>query len=668
MKKKEKPKKPTKSFLKKIRKIIFWILGSVFILIAIVLLLLSVLFPNDKVKQILAENLQNELKREVTIQDLKFNVFTGIALKGLVIQERKIFQEKNPFFRIEALNVDYSLLPLIFGKLVLNEASIKGAEVYIVIKNIKEKTRYNLDDLVALNFDGQAEEEEIVEEGGDFVPPDVKKPALPIAFSLGRVGIEDIKLNIRDYTNPVLTAEYTVDRVTALITNLTSGSNPFGITGGLQVSLSEIKGNETPKKNFNLYMGLEGKIKPFDNQGFLNPEAEIKIFVKDFMTQGSFLQTAINNGLKLALQEFIVQLDENLPQINQEIKKALQPKIDEQLANMQKKVADLKNNQGLSKESLTKEKNEIIEDFDKKIGGVLDAPMESLIKRADKLPDAVKDQAKKEIQAQKESIQKKSKEALSKELDKIIASADKEFDKQMENAKNYAAKQIDKAIEIAVKEAAKQLKSWAQKLEKSGLGLGFLDGTLSFDGGGFTLFLKNWALALREMDLQGKDLALTGLADYALVPQTGKIDMTLLMNPKWDVVGFLKPFQEGDKIALPLKMTFNQKTGSYQLNGKIIDGDKAKKFALDYAVGYAERLIGIEGDEHTTSTQTDKYIEAMKKLKEGSLTGAASELGKAGEIVEKYEKAKETVEKAQETAKKAQNTAKKGKSLLKKLK
>ena len=141
---------------------------------------------------------------------------------------------------------------------------------------------------------------------------------------------------------------------------------------------------------------------------------------------------------KLALQEFIVQLDENLPQINQEIKKALQPKIDEQLANMQKKVADLKNNQGLSKESLTKEKNEIIEDFDKKIGGVLDAPMESLIKRADKLPDAVKDQAKKEIQAQKESIQKKSKEALSKELDKIIASTDKEFDKQMENAKNYA--------------------------------------------------------------------------------------------------------------------------------------------------------------------------------------------------------------------------------------
>lgn len=667
MEKKEKPKKPKKSFFKKIRKIIFWILGSVFILIAIVLLLLSILFPNEKVKQILAENLQNELKREVSIQDLKFNIFTGISLKGLIIQERKFFQEKNPFFKIEALNVDYSLLPLIFGKLVLNEATIKGAEVYVVIKNINNKTRYNLDDLVTLSFDGE-EEEEIIEEGGDFVPPDVKKPALPIAFSLGRIGIEDIKLNIRDYTNPVLTAEYTVDRVTALITNLTSGSNPFGITGGLQVSLSEIKGKETPKKNFNLYMGLEGKIKPFDNQGYLNPEAEIKIFVKDFMTQGSFLQTAINNGLKLALQEFIVQLDENLPQINQEIKKALQPTIDSQLENMQKKVENLKNNQGLSKESLTKEKSKVLEDFDKKIGSVLDKPMESLIKRADKLPDAVKDKAKKEIQAQKESIQKKSKEALSKELDKIITSADKEFDKQMENAKNFALKQINKAIEVAVKEAAKQLKSWAQKLEKSGLGLGFLDGTLSFDGGGFTLFLKNWALALREMDLQGKDLGLTGLADYALVPQTGKIDMTLFMNPKWDVVGFLKPFQQGDKIALPLKMTFNQKTGDYQLNGKIIDGDKAKKFALDYAVGYAERLVGIEGDDHTTSNQTDKYMKAMNKLKEGSLTGAASQFGKAGEIIEKYEKAQEAAKKAKETAKKAKDTAKKGKGLLKKLK
>lgn len=661
-KQKDSAQKPKTGFFRKIRKIVFWTLGSILILIALILLFLSVLFPNEKVKEVLADNLQNQLKREVTIQELDFNIFKGITLKGFEVKERKLFRESNPFFRIQSLKVDYSLLPLVFGRLVLNEATVKGAEVYVVVKNIDNRLRYNVDDLFqipASSTEQTVEQQPLPEEKGEFAPPQTKKPALPLAFALGRVGVEDIKVNIRDYTNPVLTAEYTVDRVTALITNLTSGSNPFGIQGGLQVSLSEIKGNEAPQKNFNLYMGIDGKIKPFDEKGFLNPEAQIQVSVKDFMTHGGFLQTAINNGLKLALKEFIAQLDANLPQITEEIKKALKPKIDAQLANIEKKIDALKNSQGLSKEALIKEKEANLKEFDAKIGETLEKPMASILKQADSLPAAVKDQAKKEIQAQKGVIQKKSREALSKELDKLIASADKEYEKQMDNAKNYAAKQIDQAIGVAIKEAAKKLREWAVSLEKSGLGLGFLEGKIAFDGGGLSVNLKEWAFAMRDMDLKGADFGFSGSADMALVSGQGMLDILLFMNPKFDVIGLLEPFKKGDKIELPLKVSFNQKTGETKLNGSLISADDAKKYALAYAVGYAERLVGIGGSDTTASDNVEKYKEAMKKIREGNLAGAASEMGQAGEIVKKYQKAQETADKAKDAAKKTQDASKK---------
>ena len=116
----EEKKKNKKSLIKKI---LIWVPTSLLLLIILIFLLLSVLFPSSYVKKIIVENLQLNIKRDVTLKEFDFNVFTGISIKELVIKERDIFNTGNPFVKIESLNLDYSILPLLFGKLKINEAT-----------------------------------------------------------------------------------------------------------------------------------------------------------------------------------------------------------------------------------------------------------------------------------------------------------------------------------------------------------------------------------------------------------------------------------------------------------------------------------------------------------------------------------------------------------------
>jgi hypothetical protein len=656
--KKEKQEKPKKH---RIRKMVLWIAGSILFLIVLIFLFLSVLFPSSYVKKIVVQNLQSQLKREVSLQELDFNVFTGIKIKGLEIKERGLFGKETPFVRLKSVNVDYSLLPLIFGKFVLNEATVRGAEVYLIAKKMDDRVRYNFDDLFQIP-ESQPEKKVEVEEKpaqGPAAPPDVKKPAMPIDFSLGEIGIEDAKLNYKDYSNPVLPAQYTVDKVTAIITNLTSGSEPFGIRGSVQISFGELKEDKPYEKNFNLFVGLQGNIKPFTDKGVFNPYVVMDFAVKDFVTEGSFLQTAINNGMKLALRDFINKIDTQLPEMTQAIKAKLQPQIDKQLENAEAKIKELKENQGASRKALLEEKEEIVKEFGKEADPVLNEAAQPVLKQARSLPSAVRDKAVQEIMVQKKKIKAQLQKSLDQELTKVINSAEKEYEKQIQNLKQAARGQIDKALSAAIKKAAEKLKEYAQDLEKSGLGLGFLKGKISFKEGTMNLEVKNWILNLNRIDLTGEKVGMQGKAQYGIFSQAGTLDLLLFLPESINQLGLLDPFKKDNRIEFPLDLTFNNQTGEYKLNKSPLSADQAKTFAVGYGVGYAERLIGVSDEGSMTTANLDKYKQAMKDIKQGKLSSAAKMAGNLSPTVEKYRKIYENANKAKDAAKKAKKAIKK---------
>lgn len=637
--------------MKKALKIFLWILGSIFLLLAAVVLLLSVFFPSKYVKGIVEDNLRSQLKREVVLNELDFSIFSGITINGLDIKERKLFGTQNSFFKVKSLKVNYKILPLIFQKkFVLSQATINGAEVYVIAKNLNGTLRYNFDDLFQIPAASKEEEKKPVP-AEEFDPNKIKKPAMPIEFYLGKVGIEDCKLDYKDYSNSIATLEYTVDKITAVLTDVTSSLSPFGVKGGLQITLNELKKGKSPEKNFNIYTGMEGKIKPFDAKGLLNPDIFMDLKIQNFYLKGSFLQTALDNGIKLIVKDLIQKIDANLPQYTEEIKAKLKPEIDKQLTMLDSKIAKIKENQGLGKQDLLKEKEAQLKDFDQKIEGILNESTAPALKEADKLPEPVKGSAKKEINNSKNSIKTKTRETLSKELDKIIAGFDNESKKQIENIKNAAKGQVDKAITQVIKASADKLKSWSKSLADKGLGLGFLNGSMSFQGGKIPFALKDWKLMIQKMDLMSKDFGMQGDLSYGLFNSKGETQLNVYLPQSFDIGGIFKPFVKNNLIELPLFLTFDVKNKVYTLNKSPLTTGQIKDFAISYAMNYAKDKIGLGGDD-ASSGNTEKYKKAMTDIKNGQFKSAGASALKTGDIVEKYKKAGETKQKTQDVGKK----------------
>lgn len=649
--KSEKKEKIKKTLARRIRKISLWFLASVFVLIAAVILFLSVLFPSDYVKKILVENLQAQLHRPVYLNKLDFNVFSGIKISGFEIKERALFDSKKTFVRIKSLNVDYSLISLIFGNFVLKEATLKGLEVYVVSKKINGKVRYNFDDLAQIPK--SSAKQELKEEKPLNAPPKVAKPSFPIAFSIGKVGLEDAKLQLTDYTNPILPVQVTADKLTALVENLSSGNNPFNIKGGIQFSFSEIKQGKAVRKNFNLYVGMNGKIKPFGKKGYLNPTADLALEVKNFLMEGSFLQTAINNGLKLALEEAVKQIDKQLPAIKEQAKKAVAPIVDKQLKNIESKIDELRKNQKLSKKDLEKEKKKQVEAFAKKLDPALNSAMKPILSSVGKLPKAVRSKARKEVLKQKDKIKEQAKKSFDKQLTKIINKADKAFNNQIAQMKKAAKGQINKLLDKAINKASKKLKDWANSLKKSGIGLGFLKGGVNFKGGSIGFKLVNWK-ALLDLNLMSSKNGIKGKADYGIFSSKGSLDSVVYLDPAVDKIGILSVFKKEDKLAVPIKMTFNQNTGEYKLNGSVLSNEKVKSYALKFLSDYIKTQLGVGTDSKNSASKADtsKYKNLMQAAKDGNIKKAVSESSKIAKTLEKYKKAAKTTKKLKKGLKK----------------
>ncbi len=110
-----------------------WIIYSLISLLIITLLLIFLVplfLPLERVKDFAASKASEILKREVKIKKVSFNIFNGIVLKGLSINEAKGFSPE-PFVEVDAVELRYDLWSLFSGKFQVNEINIVKPKIKI---------------------------------------------------------------------------------------------------------------------------------------------------------------------------------------------------------------------------------------------------------------------------------------------------------------------------------------------------------------------------------------------------------------------------------------------------------------------------------------------------------------------------------------------------------
>ena len=104
----------------------FVILSSILVigLLVTLLLLLTYFFPSEMVRKELEIRASEQLQGEIRITSLSFNLLTGLEL-----QQVEFLKQDKSLLKLKRLNLDYSLLGLINGKLKINEVLVDHADI-----------------------------------------------------------------------------------------------------------------------------------------------------------------------------------------------------------------------------------------------------------------------------------------------------------------------------------------------------------------------------------------------------------------------------------------------------------------------------------------------------------------------------------------------------------
>jgi hypothetical protein len=107
-------------------KIFKWIAIVIFSLFALVMLagiVIGLFIPVDKIKDWATGEMSRSLHRQVTIQKVGFNIFSGIKLEGIAVSNEAGFSAPN-LMTANSFSVKYSFWGLFAGKLLVNEIGI----------------------------------------------------------------------------------------------------------------------------------------------------------------------------------------------------------------------------------------------------------------------------------------------------------------------------------------------------------------------------------------------------------------------------------------------------------------------------------------------------------------------------------------------------------------
>lgn len=119
------------------------ITGVTFLVVLIgVVVLVQMLITPERVKAWAVPHLEEHLQREVALGDIDIGLFSGIALNDLQIRAK---DGENDLFKIGELVLSYQFLPLLSGRLAIDEIRLIGPEIRLVQK---ADGSMNIDDLL----------------------------------------------------------------------------------------------------------------------------------------------------------------------------------------------------------------------------------------------------------------------------------------------------------------------------------------------------------------------------------------------------------------------------------------------------------------------------------------------------------------------------------------
>lgn len=129
--------------MKKAIKWIAIVAGILVILLIIGVVALPFIFPLEKIKDIAVAKISETINREVKIEKVSFDIFSGVKLEGLSISNRRGFAKK-PFVSADAIALRYAFWPLFKRQVIIKELRLVKPEI-LIEKN--ERGVFNFSDL-----------------------------------------------------------------------------------------------------------------------------------------------------------------------------------------------------------------------------------------------------------------------------------------------------------------------------------------------------------------------------------------------------------------------------------------------------------------------------------------------------------------------------------------
>lgn len=136
------------------KKLLKWagiIIGVLVGILVVAAIAVPLFLPLDKIKDIATDKISAAINREVKVEKVSFNIFSGVKLEKLTIANRKGFANK-PFISADAIELHYAFWPIFKRQLLVKEVSLIKPQILI------EKTKagtFNYSDMTQKKAEGK---------------------------------------------------------------------------------------------------------------------------------------------------------------------------------------------------------------------------------------------------------------------------------------------------------------------------------------------------------------------------------------------------------------------------------------------------------------------------------------------------------------------------------
>jgi hypothetical protein len=122
------------------------------VLLAAAAIIIPIKYPPEKLKALAVGQLSSALKRNVSIGDVQFNIFSGFEITKLAVSNRPGWAPGN-FLAADEISISYHLFPLLWGEVSLGQVELKNFNVFV---EKRAGSQFNFSDMTASAPDVQA--------------------------------------------------------------------------------------------------------------------------------------------------------------------------------------------------------------------------------------------------------------------------------------------------------------------------------------------------------------------------------------------------------------------------------------------------------------------------------------------------------------------------------